>query len=198
MSHLTDEQAEVLIDELAEALETMIDTSCADMGPLWLEATRSARNGLGKSRVPDLGFAPSEKYLALGNSSKSKYRGLAAWRHAVLWQGVAARLKEPAFQAAMEAVYFTPFPSNKPPYAWSSKASSAPDVAQFDSPTTLKHQAKEGCFQSVQVLRDIRHALFRDGSWDSIVRSDLLQPGTRDTLRDVLKLEEHPLWEKKR
>ncbi|MFT5685540.1 MAG: hypothetical protein ACI8RZ_006494, partial [Myxococcota bacterium] len=169
MSTLTDEQAKALTDELAEALETMIDTSCADMGPLWLEATRRARNGLGSARVPNLGFAPSAKYLALGKSSRSKYRGLAAWRHAVLWQGVLGEIEDEDFREALRTVYFTPFPTNKPPYAWSSKASAAPGVGQFESPTTLKHQAKEGCFQTVQVLRDIRHTLLYEGPMDATI-----------------------------
>ncbi|HND33876.1 MAG TPA: hypothetical protein PLA94_27945, partial [Myxococcota bacterium] len=71
---LTDSEAEVLIEELAAALEAMVDHTCDDMGPLWLEATREARQNLEDHGLADLGFAPSPRYVALSKGARSRYR----------------------------------------------------------------------------------------------------------------------------
>ena len=186
---LTDSEAEVLIEELAAALEAMVDHTCDDMGPLWLEATREARQNLEDHGLADLGFAPSPRYVALSKGARSRYRSLAAWRHAVLWQPV--RVSDRDYRAAMETVYFSFYPDNAPPYAWSSRASEAPGVERWPSPTTLKHQAKEGCCDALAQLRSIERRLKDEGSWATELRALLLKPATRDSLRDVLKLEEH-------
>ncbi len=188
---LESEQAEALLDELAEALEELMDRSCLDMGPIWLEATREQRAYLGEHSQPELGFEPSKRYLSLGKSSRSKYRGLAAWRHAVLWRGAAEAVEDPDFRAAMECVYFTPYPKNAPPYAWSQRASAAPGVERFEDANTLKKYAKEGCFQSLQALLAEQRALEAESSWYHELLVLLLRPATRPTLWEVLKLDEH-------
>lgn len=195
---LTPEQHDELVDALAEALEEMIDQSCPDMGPLWVEATRAERAYLGESALSELGFRPSPRYMSLSKGARSRYRGLAAWRHAVVWRRIQPRIEDPDFRAALRAVYFTPFPDNAPPYAWSSRASDAPDVESFESPTTLKHHAKEGCWHTLRLLSAERDTLKARGDWLSELCALLLRPAVRDSNRELLKLEDHPPLEKDR
>lgn len=195
---LTPEQRDDLVDALAAALELMIDQSCPDMGPLWVEATRAERAYLGDAAVHELGFTPSPRYLSLSKGARSRYRGLAAWRHATLWRGIELRIQDLDFRAALRAVYFTPYPDNAPPYAWSSKASDAPDVGTFQSPTTLKEQAKEGCWLTLRLLSEEREELKARGDWLSELCALLLRPSVRESNRDLLKLEDHPPLEKDR
>jgi hypothetical protein len=189
---LTAEQRARLIDELAAALEDMMDCTCPDMGPLWLDATRSERVWVGGAI--DLPFRPSPRYLALSKGSRSKYRGLAAWRHAVTWQDALVPV-DPDFRAAAEAVYFSPYPSNEPPYSWSQSAEGAPGMEKFPSASELKRWAKEGAWHAVVVLRKKAAALHEAGSWHEEVREKLVRTGCRESLTDVLKLEELPRWE---
>ena len=196
---LTEPEAEALVEELATALEAMLDRTCADMGPLWLQATASARRYLGPHGVPELGFQPSERYLRLGKGSRSKYRALAAWRHGALWRDA---LREDVLgdraHDAVAAVYFTPYPSNAPPYAWSRSAAEAPGVERFDGPADLKDEAKGGCWRLVAHLAAEQRRLGPDGDqrdWPAQVRARLLRPACRTSLRDLLKLEDMPPWE---
>lgn len=191
---LTAEEAEELTDELAAALEEMMDCTCAEMAPLWAEATRDKRAYLDAHAETDLGFVPSARYRALSKGSRSKYRQLAAWRHAVIWRRTREQVPTD-WRDAMVAVYFTPFPENAPPYAWSSRASGAPGALRFASASTLKEHAKEGCWWSVGVLRKHRHRLTEGGRWARELRAELLEPATGESLRDVLKLEDHPEWD---
>lgn len=195
---LTPEQHTALVDDLAAALELMIDQSCPDMGPLWVEATRAERAYLGDAAVSELGFTPSPRYRSLSKGSRSRYRGLAAWRHAILWRKIELRIQDSDFRAALRAVYFTPYPDNTPPYAWSSKATGAPDVRRFESPTTLKEQAKEGCWHALRLLSAERAELGARGDWLSELCALLLRPAVRDSNRELLKLEDHPPLEKDR
>ncbi len=195
---LTTAQLAGLVEALAAALERMLDESCPDMGPLWVEATRAERAYLGDGAVTELGFAPSPRYLALSKGARSRYRGLAAWRHAVLWREIEARVEDPDFRAALRAVYFTPYPDNAPPYAWSSRASDAPGVERFESPTSLKHLAKEGCWHTLRLLSAERATLRARGDWLSELCALLLRPAVRDSNRELLKLEDHPPLEKDR
>lgn len=195
---LNPEQEADLVDALAAALEAMIDQSCADMGPLWVEATRAERAYLGDGAVSALGFTPSPRYLSLSKGARSRYRGLAAWRHAILWREIESRIDDPDFRAALRAVYFTPYPDNAPPYAWSSRASDAPDVARFESPTSLKHLAKEGCWQALRLLGEERDLLRTGGDWLSELCALLLRAAVRDSNRELLKLEDHPPLERAR
>lgn len=187
---LSPAQREELLDGLAEALEQLQARTCPDMVPLWLESTREARSELGGDPSEVLPFEPSPRYLGLGKGGRSRYRGLAAWRHATLWRSALAAVPDDDFRRAVEAVYFSPFPSNEPPYAWSSRASEAPAVDQFPSATTLKHWAREGCQIILERLRAERRALEERRDWCSELTSLFLRPGTRDSLHDVLKLED--------
>lgn len=181
-----------LIGELAEALDAMVDQSCAEMAPLWLAATRTERAQLqGEVRL-DLGFMPSPRYIALGKGSRSKYRALAAWRHAVLWREAERAVEDADFRAAMRAVYFAPFPSNEPPYAWSSSAAGAPGVRADHSAKTLKAWAKEGCAATLKALRREHKRLAAQTDILSEVEAGLLKVATLDTVEHVLKLEDHP------
>lgn len=190
---LTEQERDHLTEEIASALEQMMDLTCAEMGPLWLEATRQQRVHLGT--VNELPFRPSPKYLALNKSSRSKYRGLAAWRHAVMWQDVLVEVADGDYRAATEAMYFTPYPANEPPYAWSRSGERAPGVASFGTATTLKDYAKEGAWHTVAALRRRARELEANGSWHFEVRAGLVRVGCRDSLVDVLKLEALPPWE---
>jgi hypothetical protein len=196
---LTETEADALVDELATALEAMVDRSCADMGPLWLDATAMARRYLGAHAVPEMGFRPSERYLRLGKSSRCKYRTLAAWRHGALWRN--ALTDEVLGDRACDAVavvYFSPYPKNEPPYAWSRSAAGAPGVERFDGPADLKDEAKGGCWRLVAHLRAEQRQLGAEGDqrdWPAQVRARILRPACRDTLRDLLKLEDLPPWE---
>lgn len=189
---LTAEEKQQLTEEISAALEYVIDHTCRDMAPLYLDATRSQRAPIGE--VTSLPFTPSARFLALAKGSRSKYRQLAAWRHAVVWQQALKPLTDPDFQRAVNAIYFTPFPTNNPPYAWSSSASAAPDVGAFPSATTLKEWARNGAWHTVDHLRSRVHQLDRGGTYADEVTAALLKPGCRDTLSDVLKLEELPPW----
>lgn len=182
-----------LVDELAAALEEMVDRTCFEMAPLWVEATREARVCLGGA-LSELGFLPSQRYVSLWKGARRRYRGLAAWRHAVLWRRVDRAVVDDDFRAALDAVYFTPFPDNVPPYAWSGSAAGVPGAERFGSPTSLKHHAKEAAWLTVAALRAERQRL-RCGAWKDELRAELLKPATRDSLRDVLKLEDHDAWE---
>lgn len=187
---LSEAERDSLVDELATALDEMVRKSCAEMAPLWIRATRQARTGLGDAQVTELGFAPSQRYLALSKGARSRYAQLAAWRHAVLWQAILRDLDDPDHAEAVQTVYFTPYPHDAPPYAWSQRVSDAPGIERFPSPSTLKNWSKEGCWRSVALLRALRRRLLDDGSWGAELRADLLKAGCRDSLRDVLKLDD--------
>ena len=185
---LGEQEASELVEELAEALERMVDRCCLDMGPLWLDATRELRQNLEKYQISRMDFSCSPRYLALSKGARSRYRGLAAWRHAVLWQSVSG--PDPEFQAAMETLYFQVYPENAPPYAWSSRASDAPGADRWPSATSLKHQAKEGCLQALLALKARKKELETTGEWNHELRALFLTPAVRDSLWDVLKLED--------
>lgn len=191
---LTDADRDALVEELAVALEELLDHTCAEMAPLWLDATRSARAPLGAAAELELGFEPSAAFLALGKAGRSKYRALAAWRHAVLWKDLLPGLGD--WRAATETVYFTPYPANRPPYAWTRGAAEAPGAERFPSPTTLKHHAKEGARELVQGLLDLLASPGVDERAE--IEADLLRVATRETLTDVLKLEELDPWRRPR
>ncbi|MFT5582786.1 MAG: hypothetical protein ACI9VR_000362 [Cognaticolwellia sp.] len=176
-----------LVSELAAALEEAVDRSCPETAPLWLDATRRHRAELTHTEM-SLGFTPSAKFMALCRSSRSKYRSLAVWRHVVVWKRVLPTLSEIEQRHALEAVYFTPFPSNLPPYAWSKSASNAPGVKDFGGPRPLKRLAREGAEQVVLKLcaymdeLDQKHVL-------QDLTFKLIKPAVTTTACDVLKLE---------
>lgn len=144
---------------------------------------------LGARAVPSLGFEPSPALLRLGKSSHSKYRGLAAWRHAALWQRALGAVEDAEFLAALRCVYFTPC-ADAPPFSWSRAAGRAPGVDRFSGPAELKRWAAEGAYCVLKALRELGSGLRRGRTWDEEVRAMLLRPAIRRTLEDVLKLEE--------
>jgi len=190
---LTEEQRERLVSHLATGVDALLEQTCIEMVALWLEGTRREREMIG-SEVHDLGFTPSEHYRALSGGAQSRYRYLATWRHASLCEHALDHVRDPDFREAARIVYFTPYPANKPPYAWSSRASSAPGAESFESATTLKHQAKEGAWRMVTALRRIAYQFGQDPSFYWELRSRFVKAGCRDTVREVLKLEDHPRW----
>lgn len=183
-----------LVERLADALERLHDTTCAEMVPLWVDVTRQARKELGGLENRTLGFTPSRRFLALSKGSRSKYRYLAAWRHAVLLHGALDHVDDDEFRGAVEAVYFDPYPENAPPYAWSRSGDAAPRIAEFPSASTLKNWSCEGAYQTVMRLVGVVERM-QYGSWAEVHEAAFLRLGCRRTLRDVLKLEAHPRWE---
>lgn len=188
---LSEAEKEQLLEELAQALEDLRDRCCAEMVPLWLSSSRAAREQIGESTFSDLDFDPSKHFLALSKGARSRYRGLAAWRHAVLWQGTLATVEDRDYREATDAMYFVPFPADTPPYAWSQNATAAPHIDRFPTPTTFKNWAKEGCNATLAALTRKIQVLQR-GDWPSELRSILLKPSVRPSVREVLKLEEIP------
>ena len=189
---LTESQDAALVSELAAALEEAVDRSCPETAALWLAATIRCRSELMHTELT-LGFAPSAKFLALGRSSRTKYRSLAVWRHAVLWKEVLPKLKGDQEKQALEAVYFTPFPQNTPPYAWSSAASNAPGIQAFDGPRQLKRLAKLGAEKSVRSLCAYIEKLDKTQLLGELTYK-LIKPGVSTSACDVLKLEKTDLY----
>lgn len=185
---LSEDEEERLVDELAAALQGVVETSCGEMAPLWLAGTRLARRDL-SSTVPDLGFPLSDACARLSRGTQNRYRALACWRHALLWRGVLEQV-DPDFARAVTALYFTPYPDGRPPYAWSRRVSSAPRADCFKTADTLKHWAKQGCWDSVERLRSHCRDLPEQTVCDEVVLR-IVKTGCRDTLRDVLKLDDH-------
>lgn len=189
---LTDAEEQKLVDDLASALEQVIDTSgCLDMHWLYLLATQRPRHEFlsedpwGRSSPP---LTP--RLAAMVKGSRSKYGALAAWRHAVLWRSVRERI-DPDFRSAVDALYFTPYEENAPPYAWSKASSGAPNAGKFPSPNELDRFAKEGCWATVLLLRELAgsHA---DSVLDEATAA-FTRMGIKKSLKDVLRLEEQ--WE---
>ncbi len=189
---LSPEQAERIVEELAGALEEMVDRSCFEMAALWQAETRRARRELGEHAIREADFEPSPRYLRLSPGQRSKYRGLASWRHACLWRDIVPRIDDD-FGRAVDAVYFTPYPRNEPPYAWSSRASACPRLADFPNATTLKNWGKEGAWASGDLLAAECAKLLVGDRADEI-RAAILRCASRRSVHEVLKLDDFPLW----
>ena len=188
---ISKEDSTQMIDELATALQKMVNTSCQDMLPLWLAGTRLARKHL-TDTVRTLPFTPSEKYLNFSRGRKSQYTAVACWRLAVIWKGILPKVDRD-FAQATKAIYFTPYPKNEPPYAWSSKPSDAPDVTSFASPATLKNQSKEGVWQLIEVLHSVYHDTCSQ-SYKGEIERLFLEQGMRKSLRERFHLKEFGEW----
>lgn len=180
---------------LAEHLRDMVEQSCRSMAPLWLEDSRRARRGLEELATADLGFVPSDTVLRLGKSSRSKYRKFAAWRHAVLWRRTLDSVEAP-YAKAVSDMYFTPFPADETPFAYSECASDAPAARDYPSVTAFVDGAKEGCFASLKVLLEDLSRVSRDaapvGEQAKVdaVTERLLKSATSKSVEHVLKLDE--------
>ncbi|MED5371331.1 MAG: hypothetical protein VX899_09985 [Myxococcota bacterium] len=184
---LSEEEDQQLVSELAAALEQVVDQSCMEMSPLWLAATQRARAELARTEMA-MPFEPSRRYLALGRPSRSKYRSLAVFRHAVIWKQVLPKLSDSRQREALKVVYFTPFPDNVPPYAWSKAAAKAPGVKGFGGPRLLKALARSGAEEAVLTLCEEMDALDQQQVLGELVFR-LLKPAVTTTACDVLKLE---------
>lgn len=189
---LNEAEDAALVSELAAALEEAVDCSCPETAALWLAATTRTRSELMHTELT-LGFVPSDKFLALGRSSRTKYRCLAVWRHAVLWKGVLPKVPGQKEKQALEAVYFTPYPKNEPPYAWSSAASEAPGIQAFDGPRQLKKLARSGAEQSLHLLCSYLKQLDSKHLLEDLTFK-LIKPAVTTSACDVLKLEKTDIY----
>ena len=184
---MDEEEENALLDEILEVLDQVVETSgCRDMWHLWLRDTDRIRRELIRS-VPERVTGVPDHLQAFSRSKRSKYGALAAWRHAVLMADALEddEIDERCGQAVRD-IYFTPFPENKPPYSWSKCSSSCPGARCWDSPTVLDLRAAQGCRDSVERLK----ARVDEDAGQSVadeLRRRLLERGTRDTLRDVLR-----------
>ena len=176
-----------LENELIDAFERLSDSTCADMAPLWLAATRSAREGLLEQATWT--EPPTDRYLRMAPASKSKYRALAAWRHAVMWREAhrLANLDQPD-REVVDAIYFTPAP-NSAPYSWSRSAADCPALPRGANPSWVKERASEVAGELLGALIQ-EHGRFHGlpNNWDQTA-ARILAVATRPTLDDVLKLE---------
>ncbi len=186
--------AEELLDELLEALGDMVDMTCPSMRPLWLRASREARQML-VHRPSDLPDYPRH-LLRVGSSTRSKYQTLAGWRHAVVWQDLLERgdiFEDPDESQALKLVYFQPYPENRPPYSYSGRRSDAPGRPPDQSSGNLSAWAALGCLSVLRALfaAEERYLTQRDEG-----RLDFVKLGLKRSLRDVLKLEweDIPQW----
>jgi len=190
-----------LLNELGPVLEDLQDQTCAEMVPLWLLATLHIRQEEFSRNDPEwedrypkekrpLSDLLTPRYRALSKGVRSRYKYLACWRYAVLWLKLEA--EAPDFDRALRALYFTPYPDNTPPYAWSRSAGRAPNAKAFDSPSTLKNWAKEGAWSTIKQLKELCKT--NDPSGLTYLRKKFLRQASQRTLRDALKLEDH--WSK--
>lgn len=180
-----------LQDRLAEALGQMVEMTCPAMRALWLALSRKERE-----RQFDPVSMPSvypEHLLQIRASSRTKYQALAGWRHVMVWQGLLD--EEPGSgteqHSAMRRIFFTPCP-NDPPFSYSSKASDIPDLRRGEAPGLIKREAKAACWRSIKRLCELCREKLALG--DEEVAA-FVRLGFRDSLNDVLKLEDH--WGKK-
>jgi hypothetical protein len=208
---------EELRDELVDALQDMVNMTCPDMRPLWLERSRSERekmdgglengeNGENGNGLPE--DAP-DRFADRSPTWKTKYKSLAGWRHAVLWQeledgeppeflrGWEPKDDEVADEVerfpeksgrAMELLYFEEYPPNEPPYAWSKKTS--PQTREDEPATQLRQEAMRGCWASLHLLEEIWSRVFH-ASEGGDLREDFLMLGMYGTLSDVLKFDDY-------
>lgn len=174
-----------LADELAEALEQMVDTTCLDMLPLYVQATKPAAKRHLES-TSALGHV-SPRVLKMSRSSRTKYGVLAAFRHAVIWTGVLDDV-DPDFGRAVRDLYFTPYPRNRAPYAWTARSSECPAAGRWqEGPNHLDRMAKEGCWAAICLLRGI---VAEGGDAMQQARADFVACALKKTAKDVLRLEE--------
>ena len=182
-----------LLDQLADALVDLRKTTCADMVPLWLQASRRVRNRMTGTRLHDMGFAVTDRYRRLSAGNQSNYRSLASWRQVVIWRkllkdedGLSRR--EVNEVRAVERTYFTPFPSNTPPYAHSRKAPDDPMVEELGGPAAFKDAARRGAAKLLEAVEQTHEDAVYDGVIDGIAQ-DLIGLGAKKSLWNTLKAE---------
>ncbi|MCK6517370.1 hypothetical protein L6R46_20195 [Myxococcota bacterium] len=184
---MTEAEELALIDELLDVLDQVIETSgCPDMAPLWLLATRAARAEYLR-RAESLPLQVPTHIQEWAKSMRSKYAGLAAWRHSVLLEGLLGSL-DPPLASAVEAIYFTPAEQNRPPYSWSRASSRHPRASEWSSASVLDLRARRGCLETVMLIQQRVDAARGGASLVVEARTKILETGARDgTLRDVLR-----------
>jgi len=184
---LTAEEEEALVDELGDALDALMADTCREMGPLWVRVTHRVRVSMGLKGDPNLGFEPSRRLLELSKGMQSKYATFAAWRHAVIWRGVLPRMTNQRQRAAVQTIYFTPYPSNLPPYAWSQSAAEAPGIDAIGGAALAKSRAVDGCAESLELLTAELNENNR-GTFLQEIKAKFLGIAVRDSVKDVLKI----------
>lgn len=192
--HPTSEtERHVLANELARALDEVVNrTGCKSTYRLWAEATQSTRERIfgGTS----LGVRLAAVVPMMSAPSRSKYRALAAWRHAVIWRGALEHIQPvDRERLAVSGIWFTRVAVDATPFSWSKKTSSAPHVHHFAGPAEMRDLAKSGCWQSVEFLRKHAEDLVaaRDTSRAALLQECVL---SRESLSDVLGIDH--LWRK--
>lgn len=184
---MTQEEEDRLLDELLDVLDRVVAASgCRDMAPLWLLATRAARGEHFRS-VEGPAIQVPIQIRAWAKSMRSKYAGLAAWRHAVLLERVLDAL-DPASARAVEAMYFTPAEENAPPYSWSRASARHPSAGEWPSASTFDQRARRGCRESVVLIHKRVDKTREGATLVAEARAAVVETGARDgTLRDVLR-----------
>ncbi len=188
---------EQLIDDLAETLRRIGRETCPAMQTLWLEASQKQRQCLGNVQLD----VSRELRKPLGNSSKSKYKALACWRFSCLWvqieraiPGDLERLRghdedfrnheENAF--FMHQIYFTTYPEDDPPFAFSRSKFEAPELYEDEhSEDEILRGSTLACWATSVFIREVFSEM-EGGPAAEIFRLG----GKYKSLDDVLKLRE--------
>lgn len=190
-ARLSAEEQARLEDDLAAALEWVIDVvDAVDMAALFVQDTQQVRRVFFAESDTGVPHLPAN-LMTLSKGQRSKYRVLATWRVVVRWMRAEGRV-DPDYRAAMEALYFSRF-GNRTPYHWSGK--NVPPGATR-SAHDLAYDAAEGCWQTVEALRQERAARRRGASLLQETEAEFLKKATRRTLASILKLTDH--WEVER
>ena len=184
-----------LNDALSAALEEMIEATCLDMLPLWLEATQRLRKKYFDKAIPEV---PDHLKQGFSDSTRSKYKALAKWRHGVFWQdllveefrdspkegsllhGELRRYAED--MPTLRAIYFSPC-ENEPPYSYSQKKSAASGIdIGIDSEDAIIRRCVRAAWITIKLI-ELRWREEEGGP-----KSDFLKAAVPKTLNDVLKL----------
>jgi hypothetical protein len=173
-----------------DALNTMVQRTCPLMRSIWFAATeRQRRHWLGNHvyELPADVRAP-KNWNDMAKSSRTKYGQLAVWRHAVVWRLPNLLVKtDPEFQE-MTAIWFSAYPKDTPPFAWSAKPTEAPNTDR--AVAARRELAAQGCMCSLKSLKMLMNTRPADGEAVDWREEDLLGSATRPSLRDVLKLDD--------
>ncbi|TXD34252.1 hypothetical protein FRC98_18835 [Lujinxingia vulgaris] len=186
-----------LRDELADALREMVDLTCPSMLPLWLEATKRLRGNYFDAATPEL---PAYLKRAMSDSSRSKYKALAKWRHCVVWQSLLVDDPEVSVEEdnllqrelgayaetrpTLQAIYFSPC-DDTPPYSFSQKKSDAPTIDMaVDSEDLIIRRCVRAAWTTVKIIE----ARWKEAEGGPV--SAFLESSAKKALKDVLKFTE--------
>jgi len=149
-SGTTDPAVEAVLDEMADALDAMRERACPMMAVIWLAySARMRKRFVHLERLEDETELPARWFKT--RPFRSRYGIFSVWRHGVLWKG--AEVPDLHGQA-LEEMYFTEFPQDVPPYAWSQ---ATPDHASLEAcggRRGWKNQARDGAKVALEHLRD--------------------------------------------